>query len=409
MTLGSFIFFSVLFFTLTVLFLVAILTVSELLLVKQGKCKVKINDSKEPLMAPVGKYLLTVLSENSIFLPSACGGRGECGVCTCKVFKGGGDILQTETAQISFKEQKEHVRLACQVKIREDIEIGIPQEVFSVKKFECEVVSNRNVATFIKELVLNVPPENHLDFQAGGYIQIYIPAYKRSFRDFDIQPEYRSDWDKYCLWDLKADNDEEIYRAYSMANHPGEKGQIKLNVRIATPPPQKMSLPPGKSSSYIFSLKAGDKVMVSGPYGEFFIKETNREMIYIGGGAGMAPMRSHIFELFKNRRTTRKVSFWYGARSRREMFYDDEFKAIENEFPNFKYHVALSAPLPEDRWDGLGGFIHQALYDNYLKNHPDPEGCEYYLCGPGPMLKAVTTMLDSIGVPPEMIAFDDFG
>ncbi len=405
----SFVLLSALFFSIIIIVLVLLLIFIESLVVKKGDCHLKINDQCMPFVVQSGKSLLTVLSENKIFLPSACGGRGECGVCTCRVTKGGGEILPTETAQIPWRLQKEHYRLACQVKVREDLDVHIPAEAFNVKKFECEVISNLNVATFIKELVLRLPTSEPFDFKAGGYIQIDIPAYKMSFREIDVAPEYRPDWDKFKLWDLKAQNTELIFRAYSMANYPGEKGLVKLNVRIATPPPKDMSLPPGIASSYIYRLKPGDKVMVSGPYGEFFIKDTQKEMIYIGGGAGMAPLRSHLFELFKSRRTTRKVSFWYGARSRREIFYEDDFSALEKEFPNFHHRVALSAPLPEDKWQGDVGFIHQVLYEKYLKNHPDPEGCEYYLCGPGPMIDAVNKMLDSLGVPPEMIAYDNFG
>ncbi len=409
MSFVSFVLLSALFFSIIIIVLVLLLIFIESLVVKKGDCHLKINDQCMPFVVQSGKSLLTVLSENKIFLPSACGGRGECGVCTCRVTKGGGEILPTETAQIPWRLQKEHYRLACQVKVREDLDILIPAEAFNVKKFECEVISNLNVATFIKELVLRLPPSEPFDFKAGGYIQIDIPAYTMSFRDIDVAPEYRPDWDKFKLWDLKAQNTELIFRAYSMANYPGEKGLVKLNVRIATPPPKDMSLPPGIASSYIYRLKPGDKVMVSGPYGEFFIKDTQKEMIYIGGGAGMAPLRSHLFELFKSRRTTRKVSFWYGARSRREIFYEEDFSALEKEFPNFQHRVALSAPLPEDKWQGDVGFIHQVLYEKYLKNHPDPEGCEYYLCGPGPMIDAVNKMLDSLGVPPEMIAYDNFG
>jgi Na+-transporting NADH:ubiquinone oxidoreductase subunit F len=331
-------------------------------------------------------------------------------MCKCQVLKGGGNILPTETGQLTRREQKNHVRLACQVKVRNDMKIRIPDEVFHIKKFDCVVKSNHNVATFIKELVLQLPEGHSLDFQAGGYIQIDIPPYKVIYKDFDVEKRFHPDWDKFNLWDLKAENDEPIFRAYSMANHPGEKGIVMLNVRIATPPPNNMSLPPGKASSYIFNLKPGDKVTISGPYGEFFIKDTKREMIYIGGGAGMAPLRSHLFHLFHTSQTRdRKVTYWYGARSKREMFYTEDFENIENNFPNFKYNVALSAALPEDNWKGYTGFIHQVLYEQYLKNHPEPEECEYYLCGPPMMIDAVQNMLDRLGVPKEMIAFDSFG
>ena len=378
--------------------------------VKGGDCEITINDQKEPIKVAAGSSLLTALSTQKIFLPSACGGGGTCAMCKCQVLEGGGDILPTEKGLVSRKEQKEHVRLSCQVKVRENMKIHIPEEIFNIQKFECTVRSNRNVATFIKELVLELPKGVDLNFKAGGYIQIDVPETTIHFKDFDIAEKFHPDWDKYKLWDLKCEVDEPIFRAYSMANHPAEGNIVMLNIRIATPPPRDMSLPPGKCSSYVFSLKAGDKVTISGPYGEFFIKDTKREMVYIGGGAGMAPMRSHIFHLFHTLKTTdRKVSFWYGARSKREMFYDDDFKAIEKEFPNFSYHVALSEPLPEDNWDGLTGFIHQAVFDNYLKNHEEPEEIEYYLCGPPMMIDAVQNMLDSLGVPEEMIAFDSFG
>ena len=390
--------------------LITVLSFVESKVAKKGDCKILINDETEPLVVAGGANLLSTLSANKIFLPSACGGGGTCAMCKCQVLEGGGDILPTETGLIPRSEQKEHYRLACQVKIRQDMKIRIPEEVFKIQKFECKVRSNHNVATFIKELVIELPKDKKLDFEAGGYIQIDIPSYKVNFKDFIIEEKYHPDWDKYNLWDLKADNDEEVFRAYSMASHPAEDGIVMLNVRIATPPPRDMTLPPGKASSYIFNLKPGDPVTISGPYGEFFIKDTKREMLYIGGGAGMAPMRSHIFHLFHTLKTTdRKVSFWYGARSRREMFYDDQFKAIEKEYPNFSYHVALSEPLPEDNWDGPVGFIHQVVKDEYLAKHEEPEEIEYYLCGPPMMIDAVQNMLDSQGVPQEMIAFDSFG
>lgn len=400
---------SVIIFTAVILALVAILSFVESKVAQKGKCRIFINDGKDPVEVDGGKSLLSTLANQKIFLPSACGGGGTCAMCRCQVLEGGGDILPTETGLIPRKEQKEHYRLACQVKVRQDMKIHVPEEIFSIQKYECTVRSNRNVATFIKELVLELPVES-VNFKAGGYIQIDIPTYKLNYKDFQIEPEYHGDWDKFRLWDLKAENDEPIYRAYSMANHPAEKGLVILNVRIATPPPSDMTLPPGKSSSYIFSLKPGDKVTISGPYGEFFIKDTKREMIYIGGGAGMAPLRSHLFHLFHTLKTKdRKVSYWYGARSKREMFYTEDFEAIEKVYPNFSYHVALSAALPEDKWAGSTGFIHQVLFDEYLKNHPEPEAVEYYLCGPSMMISAVQKMLDSLGVPPEMIAYDSFG
>lgn len=410
MSLVSFIFISVVVFTGITLLLVSLLTIVKKKVMKQGDCKIVVNDESEPILVPAGGTLLGALAAQKVYLPSACGGGGTCAMCKCQVMEGGGDILPTETGLIPRGEQKENYRLSCQVKVREDMKIRIPDEIFKIQKFDCTVRSNENKATFIKELVLELPKGQELDFEAGGYIQIDIPPYQLQYNEFDIEKEYHPDWDKFKLWDLKADNDEEIFRAYSMASHPAEEGIVMLNVRIATPPPRDMSLPPGKASSYIFNLKPGDKVTISGPYGEFFIKETKREMVYIGGGAGMAPMRSHLFHLFHTLKTTdRKVSFWYGARSKREMFYTEDFDNIEKNYKNFSYHVALSEPLPEDNWDGPTGFIHQVVLENYLKNHPEPEEIEYYLCGPPMMISAVQNMLDSLGVPEEMIAFDSFG
>jgi len=408
--LAQFVAISTVVFSGIIVFLIMILSFVESKVAKKGDCKITINDEKEPLVVAGGGNLLTTLSNNKIFLPSACGGGGTCAMCKCQILEGGGDILPTETGLIPRGEQKQHYRLACQVKIRHDMKIRIPDEVFKIQKFDCVVRSNHNVATFIKELVLELPKDQRLDFQAGGYIQIDIPPYQLSYKDFEIEKKYHPDWDKYHLWDLKAENDEPVFRAYSMASHPAEEGIVMLNVRIATPPPRDMHLPPGKASSYMFDLKPGDKVTISGPYGEFFIKDTKREMIYVGGGAGMAPMRSHLYHLFHTLKTRdRKVSYWYGARSKREMFYDDQFKEIEKNFPNFSYNVALSEPLPEDHWEGMTGFIHNALFENYLKNHEEPEEVEYYLCGPPMMINAVQKMLDSIGVPQDMIAFDSFG
>jgi len=395
-------------FTITILILVAALNYAEAKLVNKGNVKILINDDEEKSPeVEAGGNLLFTLADQGIYLPSACGGQGTCGQCKCQVLEGGGDVLPTEESHLTRREIKEHYRLACQIKVKQDMKIHIPEEIFNIQKFECTVRSNKNVATFIKELILELPEGMHLNFKAGGYIQIYIPPYSLSFREFDIEKEYHPDWDKYRLWDLKASNDEEIFRAYSMANHPAEGDIVMLNVRIATPPPG-TDFPPGIASSYIFNLKPGDKVTISGPYGEFFIKDTDREMMYIGGGAGMAPMRSHIFHLFKTLKTKRKVTFWYGARSKREMFYDEEFKQIEKEFPNFSYNVALSEPLPEDNWDGPVGFIHQVVYDNYLSKHEAPEDIEYYMCGPPLMIKAVNSMLYDLGVERDMIAFDDF-
>lgn len=397
-------------FTGSILALVALIQLSRAALVNTGDVNIVINgDEKNPLRVPAGSTLLSALAAKSVYLPSACGGGGTCAMCKCQVLEGGGDILPTETSLISRGEQKEHWRLSCQVKIRQNLRIHVPEEIFNIQKWECTVRSNHNVATFIKELILELPKGENLNFTAGGYIQIYIPPYQLRYKDFIIEKEYHPDWDTFKLWDLKASNDEEIFRAYSMANHPAEGNIVMLNVRIATPPPRTEGIPPGKASSYIFNLKPGDKVTISGPYGEFFAKETDREMVYIGGGAGMAPMRCHLFDLFHTRKTSRKVSFWYGARSLRENFYEDEFREIEKNFPNFKYNLALSAPLPEDNWTGPTGFIHQVLLDNYLKDHPDPGEIEYYLCGPPMMIDAVQRMLDDLGVEKEMIAFDSFG
>lgn len=410
MPLYLYIIISTIVFTAIIVFLVAVIAVVKAKVVRAGDCRIFINDDPNPLVVAASGSLLGALATNKIFVPSACGGGGTCAMCKCQVLEGGGHILPTETGQINRRMQKEHYRLACQVKVRADMKIRIPDEIFHIQKFECTVRSNHNVATFIKELVLNLPPGQKLNFKAGGYIQIDIPPYKLTFRNFDIEEKYRPDWDKYNLWDLKAENTEPIFRAYSMASHPGEPGLVMLNVRIATPPPRDMGLPPGKASSYIFSLKPGDKVTISGPFGEFFIKDTKLEMVYIGGGAGMAPLRSHLFHLFHTLKTRdRKVSYWYGARSKREMFYTEDFENMAQNFPNFSYHVALSEPLEEDQWTGYTGFIHSVVYENYLKNHEEPQGIEYYLCGPPMMIDAVQKMLDSLGVPPEMIAFDSFG
>ena len=396
------------------LLLVAMLLYAKAKLTPSGKVKVTINGDKELTVSP-GSSLLSTLSNEKIFLPSACGGGGTCGMCKCRVTKGGGEILPTETGFFTRKQQNNQWRLGCQVKVKEDMEIVIPEEVLGIKKWECEVVSNHNVATFIKEFVVKLPEGEHLKFKSGGYIQIDIPPCEVDFKkDIDVEPEYHEDWDRMKIWDLKMVNKEQTFRAYSMANHPAEGNIIMLNIRIATPPWDRskgtfMNVNPGVCSSYIYSRKPGDKVTISGPYGEFFIKETQNEIIFVGGGAGMAPMRSHIFHLFKTEKTTRKVSFWYGARSLREVFYEEEFREIEREFPNFNFHIALSEAKPEDNWTGLTGFIHQALYDNYLKNHDTPEDIEYYLCGPPMMNSSVVKMLDNLGVPADNIAFDDFG
>mgnify|MGYP001441679532 FL=1 len=402
---------SIVVFSLIILFLVILLGVAEKKLLPQGDAKILINgdNEKSPLVKPGGS-LLSSLSGQNIFIPSACGGGGTCSQCKCQVLNGGGDILPTEVSHFSRSEIKDNYRLACQVKVKGDMEIKIPDEIFNIKKWQCTVKSNNNVATFIKELVLELPKGEILDFESGGYIQIDIPKYELKYSEFDVEDEYRGDWDKFKMWDLLAKNDNpEEFRAYSMANHPAEGNIVMLNVRIAHPPPNKWDAPPGIASSYIFNLKPGDKVTISGPYGEFFIKDTEREMVYIGGGAGMAPLRSHLFHLFHTLKTGRKVSYWYGARSKREMFYDDHFKKIQEKFPNFKYNVALSDPLPEDKWNGYQGFIHQVVHDNYLSTHDDPTEIEYYMCGPPMMNAACSKMLDDLGVDKEMIDFDDFG
>lgn len=404
---------SIAVFLTVIMLLVSILLFARKKLMPSGEVKLTINDEKEFTVDP-GSTILTTLSNQKIFLPSACGGGGTCAMCKCQVFEGGGSILPTEVDYFTRKEQQSNWRLGCQVKIKEDMKIGIPKEIFGIKKWECEVVSNRNVATFIKEFVVKLPEGETLDFKSGGYIQIDVPKCEVDFKNIEIDEEYRGDWDNFKMWDLKMKNPEPIYRAYSMANHPAEGNIVMLNIRVATPPWDRtkngfMNVNPGICSSYLFDRKPGDKVTVSGPYGEFFIKPTQREMMFIGGGAGMAPMRSHIFDLYNTRKTDRKATFWYGGRSLRELFYVDQFREIEKKFPNFKFNIGLSEPLPEDNWDGYEGFIHQIILDNYLKSHPEPEDIEYYLCGPPMMNDAVLKMLDDYGVPEEMIAFDDFG
>jgi Na+-transporting NADH:ubiquinone oxidoreductase subunit F len=404
-------------------------------LVPQGAVKIVVNgDEENPIMAQPGTSLLSALSDQNVFLPSACGGGGTCAMCECHVDKGGGDTLPTEMNHLTRKEAAENKRLACQVKVREDMEVRIPEEIFGIKKWECEVVENYNVASFIKQFVVKLPPGEELDFQAGGYIQIDVPKIVTEFKDMDItaHPDYhddpekfKSEWDKFNLWPLKMVNDEPQFRAYSMANHPAEGNIVKLNIRIATPPWDRakndwMAVNPGVCSSYVFGLKPGDKCTISGPYGEFFIKKTKKEMVYIGGGAGMAPLRSHLFHLFHTLKTTdRKVSFWYGGRTKRELFYIDEFRQIEKDFPNFKFYIALDNPLPEDNWDvkeniedegdGFKGYIMPVLYEQYLSKHPEPEEIEYYFCGPPAMNASVLKSLDDLGVPEANIAFDDFG
>ncbi|TVR78847.1 MAG: NADH:ubiquinone reductase (Na(+)-transporting) subunit F [Chitinophagaceae bacterium] len=407
--------YSIIAFLIVMALLTAVLLYAKEKLVPAGNVSIVVNGDKDnPMEVSPGSTLLTVLSEKSVFLPSACGGGGTCAMCKCQVMEGGGEVLPTETNHLSRKEVKEKWRLACQVKVRENMTIGVPEEIFGIKKFECEVVSNHNVATFIKEFVVRLPKEESMDFEPGGYIQIDVPPIVCDFKDMEIEERFRDEWDQFKMWDLQMKNDEEVFRAYSMANHPAEGDIIMLNIRIATPPWDRtkntwMDVNPGICSSYVFTRKPGDKVVISGPYGEFFIKPTDKEMVYIGGGAGMAPLRSHIFHLFHTEKTNRKVTYWYGGRSKRELFYTDHFRKIEEEFPNFKYNVALSEPAEEDNWDGYQGFIHQVLYDNYLKTHPEPEEVEYYLCGPPLMLQASLKMLEDLGVPEENIAFDDFG
>jgi Na+-transporting NADH:ubiquinone oxidoreductase subunit F len=398
----------VLFFMLVVLALVVIILVSRVFLVPGGTVKILINDQKE-IEVPAGGKLMGALANAGIFVSSACGGGGTCAQCKVKVHSGGGDILATETGHINKRDAREGCRLSCQVAVKQDMKIEVPEEAFETKKWLCTVRSNHNVATFIKELVLELPAGEDVNFKAGGYIQIECPPHEVNYKDFVIEERFHEDWDKYNIWQYKSKVDEPVIRAYSMANYPGEKGIIMLNVRVASPPPRQPDVPPGKMSSYIFGLKPGDKVTISGPYGEFFIKDTDAEMVYIGGGAGMAPLRSHIFELFKRVKTGRKVTYWYGGRSARELFYVDHFRAIEKDFPNFKFNIALSEPLPEDNWTGYKGFIHQVLLENYLSKHPAPEEIEYYICGPPMMNAAVFKMLDDLGVEKENIAFDDFG
>ncbi len=399
----------VVMFTTIVLALVVLILIAKSKLVASGNVKIMVNEQKE-LAVPAGGKLLGCLADNGIFVSSACGGGGTCAQCRVKITEGGGEILPTERNHINKREAREGYRLSCQVAVKQDMEVEVPAEAFETKKWLCTVKSNHNVATFIKELVLELPEGEEVAFKPGGYIQIDIPPHEVRYANFDVEEEYHEDWDRYNVWRYVSNVEEPVVRAYSMANYPGEEGVIMLNVRIATPPPRAPDgTPPGKASSYIFGLNPGDQVTISGPYGEFFIKETDAEMIYIGGGAGMAPLRSHIFELFKRRDTNRKVSYWYGGRSSRELFYQEEFEEIAESNPNFSFHLALSEPLPQDNWTGSTGFIHQVVYDEYLKDHPAPEDIEYYLCGPPMMLQAVFKMLDDLGVPKENIAFDDFG
>jgi len=425
---------SIIAFSALILLLVLILLFAQSKLVQSGPVKIIVNgDEEHPLTTQAGSTLLSTLSTQSIFLPSACGGGGTCAMCKCKVLEGGGDVLPTEVGHLSRKEQKEHVRLACQVKVKNDMKIEIPEEVFGIKKWEATVVRNYNVASFIKEFVVELPED--MDYEPGGYIQIEVPPCEVDFKDIDItahpdehpgEPnKFQLEWDKFGLWDLKMKNHETIERAYSMASYPAEGREIMLNVRIATPPWDRskntwMNVNPGIASSYIFGLKKGDKVTISGPYGEFFINPSDAEMLYVGGGAGMAPMRSHLYHLFKTLKTKRKVTYWYGGRSKRELFYIDHFRHLEKEFPNFKFYVVLSEPLPEDNWkvkksiedeegDGFVGFVHQAVIEHYLSKHPEPEEIELYFCGPPLMNQAVQKMGEDFGIPDENIRFDDFG
>jgi Na+-transporting NADH:ubiquinone oxidoreductase subunit F len=398
-------------FTFVIVMLVAFLMIARSKLVATGNVSIIVNDdSDKALITNAGSTLLGTLAANKIFIPSACGGKGSCGVCTVTVSEGGGAMLPTEVSHISRGEEREGVRLSCQVKVKGDMKIELPPEIFEVRKWQCKVRSNHNVATFIKELVIELPKGEAVPFRAGGYIQIECPPHIAKYEDFDIEDEYRGDWDKFNMWRYVSTVEEPVTRAYSMANYPEEAGIIMLNVRVASPPPRgPEGIPPGQMSSYIFNLKPGDDVTISGPFGEFFAKETNNEMLFIGGGAGMAPMRSHIFDQLKRLHSDRRITYWYGARSLREAFYEGDFDELDEKFDNFDWHLALSEPLPEDNWEGYTGFIHQVLYDNYLKDHPAPEDIEYYLCGPPMMLKACMHMLDELGVEPENILFDDFG
>jgi len=398
----------IIIFTLIVIALVFVIIGAKSQLVASGDIEILINDEKK-IHIPVGGKLLTALADNGLFVPSACGGGGTCAQCKVKIFEGGGEILPTETSHITKREAAEGERLSCQVTVKHNMKIEVEEDVFGVKKWECTVKSNNNVATFIKELVLELPKGETIDYRAGGYIQIECPPHVSKYADMNIEEEFREDWDKFNLWRFVSNVKQDTLRAYSMASYPEEK-EIMLNVRVATPPPGAPdSVPPGIMSSYIFNLKPGDKCIISGPYGEFFAQETDNEMIFVGGGAGMAPMRSHIFDQLRRLKSKRKMTFWYGARSKREMFYEEDFDMLDKENNNFTWHVGLSDPLPEDNWTGYTGFIHQVLYENYLKDHPAPEDCEYYLCGPPMMNTAVIKLLEDNGVEPENIYLDDFG
>ena len=398
----------VVMFTVIVLSLVAVILSARAKLVSSGNVKILINGERE-IETEAGGKLLGTLAANGVFLSSACGGGGTCAQCKCRITEGGGSMLPTEESHFTKGEAREGWRLSCQAPVKQDMHVEVPEEVFGVKKWETTVVSNPNVATFIKELTLKLPEGENVDFRAGGYVQLECPPYEINFSDFDIQEEYRGDWERFGFFDLKTVNKEDVIRAYSMANYPEEKGLVKFNIRIATPPPGSKDIPPGIMSSYVFNLKPGDKVTVYGPFGEFFAKDTDAEMVFVGGGAGMAPMRSHIFDQLKRLNSKRKISFWYGARSLRELFYQDEYDQLAAENDNFEWHVAMSDPQPEDNWTGLTGFIHNVLYEQYLKDHPAPEDCEFYMCGPPIMNQSVIQMLENMGVEPENIMLDDFG
>ncbi|MFK4751865.1 NADH:ubiquinone reductase (Na(+)-transporting) subunit F [Oceanobacter antarcticus] len=398
----------VVMFTVIVLSLVFIILGARSRLVSSGDVTIMINGERE-VKTEAGGKLLQTLAANNIFLSSACGGGGTCAQCKCKVTDGGGEMLPTEAAHFTKGEAREGWRLSCQTPVKQDMVVEVPEEVFGVKKWETTVVSNPNMATFIKELTLALPEGENVDFRAGGYVQLECPPYEIDFADFDIEEQYRGDWERFGFFDIKAVNKEDTIRAYSMANYPEEKGLVKFNIRIATPPPGSQGIQPGIMSTFVFNLKPGDKVTVYGPFGEFFARDTDAEMVFIGGGAGMAPMRSHIFDQLKRLHSKRKISFWYGARSLRELFYQEEYDKLAEENDNFEWHVAMSDPLPEDNWTGLTGFIHNVLYEQYLKDHAAPEDCEYYMCGPPIMNQSVINMLLSLGVEPDNIMLDDFG
>jgi Na+-transporting NADH:ubiquinone oxidoreductase subunit F len=402
------IFLGILVFTIAVNTMVLIILGARRLLVSTGDITIEMNDSAKSVVVQAGGKLLQTLAAQNLFLSSACGGKGTCEQCKCQVLEGGGSILPTEEIYFTNKEKKEGWRLSCQVPVKDNMQIIVPNEVFGAKKWECEVISNDNVATFIKELVLKLPEGEEVRFKAGGYVQMEIPPYSLDYKSFDISEEYHDDWDRFGVWDNKATTREPVIRAYSMANYPNEKGIMKFNIRIASPPPG-TDFPPGEMTSYIFNLKEGEKLTIFGPFGDFFAEDTDNEMVFIGGGAGMAPMRSHIFDQLLRLNSNRKITFFYGARSLREMFYTEEYDALAEKYVNFSWHVALSDPLPEDNWGGYTGFIHQVIHDQYLKNHDAPEDCEYYMCGPPMMMDACFKMLDDLGVEPEAIKFDDFG